>query len=346
MAMEKEVVRALVAAAAAIVVAVFSAIVSLVSARRAARVRGDLERLKHSLGEQAAERDARRDYEYDARKRLYSEVEPVLFQLYESLEEAHYRVRSLARTARDGKLGWGNTSWVHGPGYYLHSTMYKLILPAVQFRLMQRRVTFVDLNLDESIRLRYQLLKLYARSFTDDFVLAAISPQLPYEPNNKDWRSLRATEPAIYWRQALTVGSLEKIADALVIQGGEKPARAMFFGEFDRLVAAAESVGEGVHGLRSLLTGFSPGTRPVLARILIAQACMAQLILSTYDQRTTAAQLQDRLKGIVSAIEKGKTLEWKDGQRSEELQVAQQYWSERLEWVVSPSAWIESDRSA
>jgi len=55
--------------------------------------------------------------------------------------------------------------------------------------------------------------------------------------------------------------------------------------------------------------------------------------------------LHDRLKGIVSALEAGKTLAWKDGQPSEELQVAQQYWAERLEWVVSPAAWIERDKS-
>jgi hypothetical protein len=345
MAMEKEVLGALVAAAASIVVAVFSAVVSLFSARRAAQVGGDVERLKHKLGTQAAERDARRDYEYDARKRLYSEVEPLLFQLYESLEEAHHRVRSLARTARGGRLGSGNASWVQGPGYYLHSTMYKLILPVVLFRLMHRHVTFVDLSLDESIRLRYQLLKLYSRSFTDDFALALIPPKLSYDPNNKDWRTLRVTDPAVYWRQAMMVGSLEKIADTLLVQPADKPARAMSFGEFDRLAAGGESVGEGVHGLRSLLTGFSPETKPVLARVLIAQACMAQLILSTYEQKTTASQLQDRLKNIVSALGTGQTLAWKEGQPSEELRVAQEYWLERLP-LVYPMGSIERDKPA
>jgi hypothetical protein len=346
MAMEKEVVGAIVAASASIVVAVFSAGFSLLTARRAAQVGIDLERFKKKLDEQAAERDARRDYEYDARKRLYSEVEPLLFQLYESLEEAHYRVRSLARTSRSGNLGEGAASWVDGPGYYLHSTMYKLILPVVHFRLMQRRVTFVDLNLDESIQLRYQLLKLYSRSFTDDFVLAAIAPQLRYAPNNEPSSTMRASEPAIYVRQALVLGDLENVADALLVQQPDKPARAMSFSDFDQLITTKLSSNESVKELRSLLTGFSPKARPVLARLLVAQACMAQLILSTFDQKTKTSQLEGRLSEIVSAIEKSNTLCWSAGKPCEDLHVAQQYWSERLKWVGPSTTWIERDRSA
>lgn len=47
---------------------------------------------------------ARRDYEYEAMKRLYTDVEPLLFQLYEALEEAQHRVASLCRTSRNGNL--------------------------------------------------------------------------------------------------------------------------------------------------------------------------------------------------------------------------------------------------
>lgn len=357
MVIGKEVAGALIAAVASLVVAVFSAIVSFASSRRSqyaaaklelakARLVGDVEYLKHKLDEQAAERDARRDYEYDARKRLYSDVEPLLFQLHESLEEAHYRVRSLARTARSGNLGDGDTSWVDGPGYYLHSTIYKLVLPAAHLRLMQRRVTFVDLGLDESIRLRYQLLKLYSRSFTDDFVMASISPKLRYDPNNDNWRAMRVKEPAVYMPQALVLGDLEKVADALILQQSETPARAASFGEFDQLIENKGHADESVQALMSLFTGFSPEARPVLARILVAQACMAQLILSTYDQKTKPEQLGDRLNRIASTLEASKVLAWKDNQRSEDLLVAQQYWAERLRWVGSSTTWLETDKSA
>lgn len=59
--------------------------------------------MTNKFQEQRAERDARRDYEYDAKKRLYAECEPVLFEAMELAETFRRRVLSLARTAaREG----------------------------------------------------------------------------------------------------------------------------------------------------------------------------------------------------------------------------------------------------
>ena len=69
-----------------------------------------LEDVRAALADRNSAAAARRDYEYEARKRLYQHVEPLLFQLYEALEEAHYRVRSLVRTATQGHLGRRCTS--------------------------------------------------------------------------------------------------------------------------------------------------------------------------------------------------------------------------------------------
>ena len=66
----------------------------------------DLELLRGRLREVEAERDARRDYEYEARKRLYSEIQPLLFQLKELSESAYRWVMSLARTAQQDQLSW------------------------------------------------------------------------------------------------------------------------------------------------------------------------------------------------------------------------------------------------
>jgi hypothetical protein len=115
---DKTIVVGIIAAGASIIAALTAASFSLVTARAGRRATEELEKQKASwsaqlasqsalLADISAERNARRDYEYDARKRLYSEIEPLLFQLFEALEESHYRVRSLARTSRNGNLpGW------------------------------------------------------------------------------------------------------------------------------------------------------------------------------------------------------------------------------------------------
>jgi hypothetical protein len=47
-----------------------------------------LKHLESELANKAAERDARRDYEYEAKKRLYHEIEPYLFLFSELSESA------------------------------------------------------------------------------------------------------------------------------------------------------------------------------------------------------------------------------------------------------------------
>jgi hypothetical protein len=300
-----------------------------------------LEELKSVLADRNSATSARRDYEYDARKRLYEQVEPILFQLYESLEEAHYRVRSLARSSRSGNLGLGNESYIANDNYYLRSTAYKLILPVAYLRMIQRRITFVDLSLDTTFSLRYSLLKLYSRSFTDDFVFADLAPKLAYDPNNPNWKQLRRQQPAIYFRQALVVGDLEDIADSLVKQD-QGTLRALQFGEFESILPQQRD-DTSLQELLDLMQGFSPEEKPVLARMLVTQACLAQLILSTYDLKATS-DLPSRLEAIVNSRQLQTTLAWRSGQVAE-LRPAHSYLAERLGWLGGEQFWIVRDRS-
>ena len=74
--MPTEVWLALLAAGTSVLVALLTAGLALRTQRRVVE-------LTHRFEEQRAERDARRDYEYDAKKRLYAECEPVLFEAME-----------------------------------------------------------------------------------------------------------------------------------------------------------------------------------------------------------------------------------------------------------------------
>src|SRR5215218_7940770 len=78
----------------------------------------ELAKLNATLGKRKSEDDARRDYDYEARKRLYKECEPLLFRLAEASENGLHRIFSLARTARMGDLGPQRPNWLQSPGYY------------------------------------------------------------------------------------------------------------------------------------------------------------------------------------------------------------------------------------
>jgi hypothetical protein len=157
---------------------------------------------------------ARREYEHDAHKRLYAECEPLLFQLAELSAHAYYGVYSLARTARRGDL----PNWLSSDSYYLRSTMYKLIAPMVIFRIIQQRLTFVDLSLDLRIAKQYGLLKFLYFTFTDSFDFAKLAPEIEYDPDKDGWEELRKSDQRKYWRQGMYLGALDNSIDAAKLE--------------------------------------------------------------------------------------------------------------------------------
>jgi hypothetical protein len=247
---------------------------SLLEAERSKYGR-ELEELKATLAsanaEVSAENKARRDYEYDARKRLYKECEPSLFRLSEASENALHRIFSLARTARMGDLG-PHTNWLESPGYYMASTIYNLLAPLVVFRLLQNRLTLVDLPLDRRISHQYILAKLLYISFTEDFVLAQRTGDA-YEPFASGWEGKRLKEPEKYWRQGLTLGRLDVAIERMVKRMPDGIERCMSFGEFES--AFYTDLGDKARtfgALVDMFLNFHPEQRPILWRILVVQA--------------------------------------------------------------------------
>ena len=108
-----------------------------------------------------SEEKALRDYQYEARKRLYEQFEPLLFCFNELADDAFRRIVGFCREAKNDNL----TTWLSSEAYYLKNTIYRLLAPLAIFRLMQRRLTLFDLNLEPCINVQYLLIKLFTRLF-------------------------------------------------------------------------------------------------------------------------------------------------------------------------------------
>lgn len=327
------VLAATIAAVTSVIVSLTAQFFNLFSGTRIEKLRSELleqiESTRAQLSDLNSSRNARRDYEYDARKRLYSEIEPLLFILYESAEQSYYRVRSLARTARIGSLGTSN-NWLNRKGYYLYSTMYYMILPAIVFRLIRSRMTFIDLDLDEQIRVKYYLTKIYSFSFTDDFLLASVGQKLPYDPNNKNWRVLIETNSAQYYRQGLLVGDMEALLDQMIIKD-DRNTRAIRYGEFEDLVAK-DPKSDALSELCNLFYSFDPLTKPVLARMLLVQACLSNLILAAYDLEGPT-ELRSSVEHFVNSDEFGLSFAWREEISADDRALVLDYIVERLSWI-------------
>jgi len=223
--------------------------------------------------------DARTTYEYEARKRLYTECEPILFQVLELSHSAFHRLTDLAEQTRDG--------WFQSTGgspsddsYAIQSTIFRLLSPISAFKLLQKKMTFVDLKVDKRVNIEYRLMKRLYISFASDWSISTKKPSLRYDPYKQVTDDERKGFPEIYNRQGIKAGNLDTLANALIIEKPSEDPRPMDFAEFQKAYGSNEG---GIFcSIRAIFLNFNPRTSPVLWRILIAQAHIYQALIRTY----------------------------------------------------------------
>ncbi len=273
----------------ALVAALTSLIVAGVSYFSTRKNTHDIESVKANLAEKLAGKNARRDYEYEARKRLYQQYEPLFFQLIELSESALRRIEGLARSASQGNLMPDHTGWLapndYYYDYYMASTIYRLLAPLAVVKLMQRLLTLVDLTVDPHINNQYALAKWLYMSFTEDFALARIKPCLDYDPNHEKRLEKQRRKPEKYWRQGIFAGVLDNAVEALLVHDPNEFMRCMSFGEFESTYKTSQE--HKFYAFIELFKNFHPKTRPVLWRVLITQAYLYKAMLHAREMRLT-----------------------------------------------------------
>src|SRR5262245_51331033 len=273
------VTAALVAAAASLVVAIVSVWLNYRSARA-------LEAFKHDLAGIQAEHGAQLSYEYEARKNLYAEFYPLLFQLVEACESAYNRIEGLAIAVRKELLQGFQRSYD-----YRLSNVYRLICPLAVFRLCQTKLTSVDLTLDPWVRAQYLTAKQLYGIWISAAELAEAEPSIRYEP------ILPGPEPhdgCVDPRQHLSVAQVELLIEGLQVRDDKGPIRCKSFGEFiawdaslDREDDMTLTLREAITVAMALFDDFHPGTRPVLWRALLAEAHLSKLLIQALEARAT-----------------------------------------------------------
>src|SRR5437867_4725280 len=80
-----------------------------------------------------AEKDARRDYEYKARIKLYENYQPLVFQFHQLCESAYSRIKDLVKQIRH-KRGRRYNEGEYST--YINNSIYRIIAPLAIFKLM------------------------------------------------------------------------------------------------------------------------------------------------------------------------------------------------------------------
>lgn len=353
--------NARLALAGAVIAALVSVVVAFINQRSNSKTQlalKDLElknseklaKLNAALGKRKSEEDARRDYDYEARKRLYRQAEPLLFRLAEGSENALHRIFSLARTARNGNLGQGRSNWFQSPGYYMASTIYNLMVPIVVFRLLQNQLTFVDLTVDQRINNQYLTAKLLYISFTEDFVLAGLEPRMHYRPFAGNWEELREQQPEEYWRQGVTLGRLDAAIEGMIHRLPDNTERCMTFGEFETAFykdLEEKGAGSCFAPFIDVFSYFHPAKRPILWRILVVQAHLHATLMQQFAHHGATSFLT-AIPNDFAGSDLAK-LDWRTPQDqldesliTEPVSVARSYIGQRLPNEINNSAVVQS----
>jgi hypothetical protein len=247
-----------------------------------------LKQLEAQLGAEGRLQDARTRYEWEARKRLYDEVEPVLFLTGEVMEMTFGRIANMAQAAARGQLGPGPDSWMTGPeDHYLISTIFRVLRPLACHRMMMEKLTRLDFSLDARVQAAYVLAKMYRDVLSGPFDLAKREPALPYRyvhPAEGHPYQVR-DEPAEHIQHFYT-DELEAIVDALVVRDAEGHLSLKRYGEFRaEQKDPAHPTARLMRPALRLFQEMAPQSRPVLWRSLLACALISKVLLDVLAER-------------------------------------------------------------
>ncbi|MFY9513098.1 MAG: hypothetical protein WAQ05_19205 [Rubrivivax sp.] len=193
--------------------------------------------LKQDADLALGERAAQRQYEYDARKRLYTAIGPLRFQLLLACREWAGRVQAHGSREQTYRMSLA--------GYYGRSTLYRLLRPLALAELIEREIAYFDFTVDAAAMDCLRFKKAATRMLSGDEVLG--------------------DHPGIDWsRQAqhAYTDSLAACAAALIV-ADSRGERVMRFHEFQALMDDPARV-QTLDPFPALLGDFELRSKPLL----------------------------------------------------------------------------------
>lgn len=192
---------------------------------------------------------AQRQYEYEARRRLYVAIGPLRFQLLLACRDLVSRVQS---------LGVRGHYVLHLDGYYARSTIYRVLKPVALAMLIEEQMTLADFSVDKAA---IECLR-FRRSVTSILSGGELAADHP----NVDWTGQK---------EHVFADSLAAVAQALIVRAAGAPARPL---RFDELSGKVNDEGWAAFApFDQLFDQFQCDTRPILwlRMVAYAHACNA-----------------------------------------------------------------------
>jgi len=201
---------------------------------------------------------AKNEYELEARKRLYTELGPLKFQLLLACRDLSGRIL---------RHGTGKQYTISTESYYGKSTIYRLIKPLAFLELVEDKLNITDFSLDED---SLSLLKLRVALHN-----ALCSGSIACDHPNADWTTQA---------QHIFADNIPVIAKSLVITNDSSVRSICSFDEFDKFLTNG-NFSNDPSPLLEILHNFSIATHPIFWVRLVCMGyvchCYAKKYAST-----------------------------------------------------------------
>ena len=190
------------------------------------------QQVESALGNEAAERQ----YVFDARKRLYTAIGPLRFQLLLACRQVGHRVE-----------GHGKRPYVVDmQAYYGRNTLYRILRPLAISDLIERQIAYADFSVDHSAVRLLRFRKAASLALSGDEVVRD-HPKVNWERQEEHVMSDR----------------LAAVADALVHSPQPENDTVLRFGEFELSFTDPAFV-DRLSPFPQMLNEFNPVKKPIL----------------------------------------------------------------------------------
>jgi hypothetical protein len=218
--------------------------------REAATIEGRVrQQVDTALGEIAAERE----YASEAKKRLYTAIGPLRFQLLLACRDLAGRIQSA--TVNDYSFNLNR--------YYGRSTLFRILRPLALGELIERQVAYADFSVDSGAIELLRFKKNAFAAFSGDSIL-------------KGHKSLNWNNQV----QHVFFDYLSSCTNAMIIRDGDAPQqRAMRFHEFEELAKSREGY-EVFDPFPSILQDLTPQGKPLFWTRLIAYGYLCNNLIN------------------------------------------------------------------
>lgn len=191
--------------------------------------------IKKEVESYLGEQSARREYELEAKKRLYQAIGPLRFQLLLACRDIAYRIEG---------HGLGKAYEMSSSNFYGRNTIYRILKPLAISELIEGQLAYTDFSVDESALDSLLFKKSCSLAFADGEVLC--------NHPNIDWSNQN---------EHLFFDTLAEASSVLICKE-ESSFRILTFHEFndqyDDLIS-----NPGLQSISSIIEGFTMSSKPL-----------------------------------------------------------------------------------